>query len=365
MNNKTIKLVLVILIAVLVAGIISFAVISAYSKEDNSRKIGYIMTGDSDEPGWNGMNYKGISAVCEKLDVKLLVKENVSENSGACPEAIEQLAAEGAEMIILSSYGYPSESVKNIDNHPEISFYSISADYYTDNLTSYFGRMYQARYLTGIIAGMTTTNNRIGYVAAMSNCEVNRGINAFTLGVKRVNSEAEVIVVRTNSWDDEEKEKAAVNTLISEYGIDIITYHQNKPYVAQAAEAAGIYSIGYNEAEEDFSDKYLTAAVWNWEELYLDIVRDFLQGKANSKQHHWCGLETGAVGISKYSDLVSQQARAEVDAAKNEILAGYDIFSGEIRDNTGVVRCETDEFISDATLMNDLYWYVDGVIIHE
>lgn len=365
MSNKLTKIILFILIAVLIAGIAAFAVISNFSKDSDARKIGYIMTGGKDEAGWNGMNYKGISAVCENLEVELMVKEHIPENTGACPEAISQLAEEGAEMIILSSYGYPSEAKAVIDSHPEISFYSISSDYYSDNLTSYFGRMYQARYLTGIVAGLTTETNRIGYIAAMSNCEVNRGINAFTLGVRQVNPDAEVVVIRTGSWNDEEKGKAAAKTLIESYNVDLLTYHQNQPYVIEAAEAAGIYSIGYNEAEEGLSDKYLTAAVWDWEKLYMDIVQDFLQGKANSKQHHWCGLETGAVGISAYSPLVSQEARAEVDKAKNKILAGLDIFSGEIHDNTGVVRCETDEFISDTTLMNDFYWYVDGVIIHE
>lgn len=365
MKNKLVKITLVILIALLVCGIICFAAVSSFSGSDNRRIIGYIMTGAADEPGWNGMNYKGIQTVCDDLDAKLIVKENIHEGTGACVSAIAELAEEGAEMIILSSYSYPDEAKEVIDKYSGISFYGISSDYYSDNMTSYFGRMYQARYLTGIIAGMTTKTDKIGYVAAMSNCEVNRGINAFTLGVKRVNPDAEVIVIRTNSWDDEAAEKAAAKTLIGTYNTDVLTYHQNQPYVVEVAEEAGIYSIGYNEAVENVSDKYLTAAVWDWEKLYRDIVSDFFQGNANSKQHHWCGIETGAVGLSKYSPLISQPIRAEVDKAKKEILAGNDIFSGEIYDNTGVIRCEKDEFISDTTLMDNLYWYVDGVVIHE
>ena len=365
MKNKTVKITLVVLIALLIAGIIAFATVSNTEKDSDKKIIGYIMTGAADEPGWNGMNYRGIEAVCEELGAKLIIKENIIENTGDCPKAIAELADEGAEMIFLSSYGYPGEVKDIIDSYPKIAFYGNSSDYYSENMTSYFGRMYQARYLAGIVAGMTTTTGKIGYVGAMSNCEVNRGINSFALGVKRVNPDAEVIVIRTNSWDDEAVEKAAVNTLIESYNVDLVTYHQNQPYVIEAAEAAGIYSIGYNEAVENVSDKYLTAAVWDWEKLYKDIVKDFLQGNANSKQHHWCGIETGAVGLSAYSPLVSQAARSEVDKAKNEILAGNDIFSGEIFDNTGVIRCEKDEFIRDTTLMHDIYWYVDGVIIHE
>ncbi len=365
MKNKLTKILLVFLTLLLVSGIVAFFLASHSSNVDEKRKIGYILTGAVDEPGWNGMNYAGMETVCNDLDVELLVKENIPENTGACPEAVIQLIDEGAELIVLSSYGYPAEVKDLINKYPDISFYGISSDYYADNMTSYFGRMYQARYLAGIIAGMTTETNKIGYVAAMSNCEVNRGINAFTLGVRRVNPEAEVIVYRTGTWNDEASETDAANLLINSYGVDLLTYHQNQPYVVNAAEKAGIYSIGYNEAEGGMSDKYLTAAVWKWEMLYNDIVKDFLQGKANSKQHLWCGLETDAIGLSPYSGLVSQEARAEVEKAKQEILSGNDIFSGEIFDNTGVLRCGKDEFISDITLMNDIYWYVDGVIIHE
>ena len=363
MKNKTRQTILIIIAAAILAVII-IVVMLFNGNGSNSSKIGYIVTGSIDEPGWNGMNYKGIEAVCSNFELELLVEENVLEGTGMCAEAVTRLAESGAEMIILSSYGYPAEVRDIINKYPDISFYGISADYYSDNMSSYFGRMYQARYLTGIIAGMITETNKIGYVAAMPNAEVNRGINAFTLGVRRVNPQAEVNVIWTDSWDNKEKATAASEKLI-ETGSDILAYHQNQPYVVDAAEKAGIYSIGYNEAAENMSDKYLTAAVWNWEMLYNDIIKDFMQGKANSKQHHWCGLETGAVGISECSPLVTEDILAEVEKAKAEILSGQDVFSGEIYDNRGTLRCSTDEFISDSALMNNFDWYVDGVVICE
>lgn len=363
MKNKT-RQTLLIIIAAAILAVIVIVVMLFNGSGKSSSKIGYILTGSKDEHGWNGMNYKGIEAVCSELDIELLVEENILEGTGMCAEAVTKLAENNAEMIILSSYGYPAEVRDIIAQYPDISFYGISSDYYADNMSSYFGRMYQARYLTGIIAGMITETNSIGYVAAMPNSEVNRGINAFTLGVKRVNQEAEVKVIWTDSWDDEEKATAASEKLI-EMGADLLAYHQNQPYAVKAAEKAGVYSIGYNEAETGLSDKYLTAAVWNWKELYNDIVKDFMQGKANSKQHHWCGLETGAVGISECSPLVTQEMLDEIKKAESEILSGQDVFSGEIYDNNGTLRCSTDEFISDSALMDNFDWYVDGVVICE
>ena len=364
MKNKTKQTILIISAVLLLAAIVVLVMYFSTSEDEDTIKIGYIMTGSTDEPGWNGMNYKGIETVCNNLGVELIVKENVLEGTGNCPVAVSELAEAGAEMIILSSFGYPGEVQSLIDKYPEISFYGISSQYYAENMSSYFGRMYQMRYLTGIIAGMITESDNIGYVAAMANDEVNRGINAFTLGVKRVNPEATVNVMWTDSWDDEEKAKSVANTLISE-GADVLAYHQNQPYVIEAADAAGVYSIGYNEVAEGFSDKYLTAAVWNWEYLYFDIIKGFMQGRANSRQHHWCGIETGAIELSEFSPLVTEEIRAEVEKAKKEILSGNDVFSGEIYDKDGIMRCGEDEFISDAALMDDFEWYVDGVVIHE
>ena len=362
-KRKRTATVIVIAAALLACAAAVMVFLSGNTKSDKIR-VGYIMTGSTDEEGWNRMNYNGIEAVCTNLELELLVKENVQENTGKCSEAVNELAADGAELIILSSYGYPAEVKELIDKYPDISFYGNSADYYTENMSSYFGRMYQARYLSGIIAGMVTQSNKIGYVAAMANDEVNRGINAFTLGVRRVNPDAEVFVEWTDSWDNEEKSLLAADKLINE-GADLLAYHQNKHYAAYAADKAGVYSIGYNDTAEGLSDKYLTAAVWDWEQLYGDIIRDFLQGKANSKQHHWCGIETGAVGLSEYSPLVTEEIILEIEKAKSEILSGKDVFSGEIYDNTSVLRCREDEFISDSALMSDFDWYVNGVIINE
>jgi len=330
-------------------------------EEEKTRKIGIIMTGSKEEEGWNGENYKGISSVCEKLGIELLAEENIKENSNTCADAVKRLASDGAEMIVLSSYGYSSEVADIIDSYPEITFYANSAEYYTENLNSFFGRMYQVRYLSGIVAGMQTETNKIGYVAAMPNSEVNRGINAFTLGVRRVNPEAEVIVHWVGSFDDREGSVMAADTLISEENVDIITYHQNRGYVAEAAERAGIYSIGYNNVPENSNENLLAAAVWNWDIIYEDIVTDYFQDYTNDKKHYWCGIESGVVELLHLSPILSDEIKSELEKAKEEIIRGKDVFIGEIYDNNGVLRCEKDEIISDTAIITDFDWYVDGV----
>jgi len=363
-NSKNKSYLLLILAAILLIGIIIF-IFTINSPKESMVKVGLILTGSSSDDGWNGMHYQGVKYACEQLGVELLVKENVPEGTGRCAEAVDELVKEDAKMIILSSYAYPTEVQETIQKYPEISFYGISAEHYADNLTSYFGRMYQARYLAGIVAGMKTESGVVGYVASMPNSEVNRGINAFTLGVKRVNEDATVNVIWTNTWEDEQKEREAAQLLINEQGADVLAYHQNQHYVAQVADEEDVYSIGYNAPAEGLSDKYLTAAVWDWNALYYQIVREYLQGKGNSVMRHWFGIETGVVELSEYSVLVDADIKNEVSIAEQEMNGGKDVFSGIIYDNTGKLRCDEGELISDEILLEKMDWFVDGVVIYE
>lgn len=363
MKTKLNRLLLPAAIIVLAVIVLSLA-LAGYSKGSTIR-IGFVMTGSADDIGWNGMHYTGVLSACEQFDAKLLIKEDVLEGTGECAKAIKELADDGADMIILSSYGYPVEAADTIALYPEISFYAISSDITSENMTSFFGRMYQARYLAGIVAGMQSETGAVGYVAAMPNNEVIRGINAFALGVKSVSPDAKINVVWTDSWDDAEAERAAVRLLIDKTDTDVITYHQNQHNVAQAADEAGVYSIGYNTVAQGLSDKYLTAAVWNWESVYYEIIREFIQGRANSVRRHWFSIDRGVVVLSEYSPLVDEQTRLAVEQAKADILAGQDVFSGEIYDNNGTLRCGEGETMSDEMLFSSFDWFVDGVVIYE
>ncbi len=365
MTNKRriLRWTLLVAAAAVLTALILIIVLSGVDT-DARPKVGLIITGESVDSGWNGQHYLGVSSACERLGTELIVKENVEENTGMCAEAIHQLVKEGAGMVILSSYGYPAEVTEVIDSYPDVAFYGISSEYTTDNLTSYFGRMYQARYLTGIIAGMKTQTNSIGYVAAMPNNEVNRGINAFTLGVKSVNPDAVVYVRWTDSWDDEEKERRSTELLISEKAADVIACHQNRDHVSRAADAAGVYSIGYNQATQGLSDKHLTSAVWNWDSLYYEIIREFVQGNANSVRRHWFDIGKGVVGLADTSSEVGADILLALEKARADIISGEKVFSGNIYDNNGTQRCAEDEMISDAKLFDGHDWYADGVVIY-
>ena len=363
-NRKKLRRRLVILGGVVFLGII--LLIAFYDKRPNdSQTVGFIMSGSIHEEGWNSMHYQGMKAACEDLGVNLIVMQSVLENQNQCGDAVRELVNEGAGMIVLSSYNYPGEVYDLIREYPKISFWGNAPEWYGDNLSCYFARIYQARYLAGIVAGKQCENGRIGYVAAMPNFEVNRGINAFTLGVKKANPNAEVIVYWTNSWDDKEAEEKAVEALVVEEKAGLITYHQKQGYVVDAAERLQVDSIGYHEYRTGMSDHYLTAVYADWKQVYSQLVQYYLKGQANSTTHFWIGLQEEAVKLGSYSDLVKEETKRAVEDAKREMLNGRDVFSGVIYDNTGVLRCGENESMSDDSLMEHMDWYVEGARFYE
>lgn len=331
---------------------------------DKREKIGFIILGDIKTPGWNESHYKGIKTACDNFGLELLVRDNVKENSGQCPAAIKDLSANGAGMIFLASYSYSIEAQNIIGHYPQTAFATNSAEVHAKNMTAYFVRMYQARYLSGALAGMRTKSNVIGYVAAMSNTEVNRGINAFTLGVQRTNPNAKVLVMWTGSWQNETTEAAHAERLIRA-GADVLTYHQDEEATALTAERFGVDYIAYNAILPIKSEHYLTSIVCRWDLYYSDMIQRYLKGELNAVKNHWLGIDRGAVMLSEFSPAVSHEMILRLDSLKQELINGNLIFVGELYDNAGNLRCAANEAISDDTLLENINWLVKGVEVLE
>ena len=226
-------------------------VMPAIAKED--LKIGVVhITDPAEGSGYTYTHDLGIQGMQKTLgldDSQIIRKNNISDTDATAIEtAIRDCIEEGCNVIFATSWGYMDTCEALAEEYPEVIFYH-GTGYKSNgvNFNNYFGRIYQARYLTGIAAGMKTETNKIGYVAAMGkqNSEVTGGCNAFAMGVASVNPDAQVYVKVTNSWIDPEGEKQAADALIAE-GCDVIGQHCDTPNPQLAAEAAGVFGVGYN-----------------------------------------------------------------------------------------------------------------------
>ena len=358
------KLQILLAIGGFIVGAIIYLLLFSFDTnfEREQKKIGFIILGDINEQGWNSSHYNGIKSACEDFNLELLVKDHVKENSGQCAQAVEELVTQGADLIILASFGYPTEIGSVMEKYSDVAFISLSPAEERKNLTSCFTRLYQGRYLSGVLAGMKTKNNKLGYVAAMPNAEVNRGINAFALGVQRVNPDAKVLVMFTDSWQDEEVEEKNTKILAENYGADVLTYHQDEETVARVAEKLGVDFIAYNSILENCSDHYLTSIVCSWDLFYKDILQRYLKGELVSIRNNWIGVQQGAISLSKLSNSVTPKIQDKVNEVYEELAGNKNlIFVDEIYDNEGNLRCGKNQVISDMELLRNIGWLVKGV----
>jgi basic membrane protein A len=235
-------------------------------------------------------------------------------------------------MIFATSFGYMDGMYEVAQEFPDIYFEHCSGYKTADNMSTYFGRIYQPRYLSGLVAGKMTKTNTIGYVAAFPIPEVIRGINAFTLGVRKANPRATVRVVWTNTWYDPVKEREAAVALLDQ-GVDIIAQHQDTTEPQKAAQERGALSIGYDSDMRTFvGDTVLASPMWNWGSYYISTVKDAMNGTWKTHQF-WGGLESGIVVLSEMSPQVPASVRVLVDQEKDRILEGtWDVFCGPVKD---------------------------------
>lgn len=354
-------LVSIVLLAVIVNMVNGFG-----TKKDEIRKnvIGLILPGSISEDGWNGDHYRSVKSVTDELGSELVVMENVKEGSGQVANAAKSLVEAGAGMIILCSYNFPGEMENYIKEQRDVSFYGISNELDLKNFTAYSARVYQARYLAGVIAGLNTRTNKLGYVAAMNNSEVNRGINAFALGARRVNPKVKVYVAWSNSWDNVSVERENVNKLVKDAGVDVLGYHQNRTHVLEEAEAQGVMSVAYSLKASPYSPNVLGSTATNWSMVYKEIIQDYLQ-KKHSVNNYWVGADKNAIEVPFLSDAVSDSAKQVVGGLLDSLKNGMDVFAGPVYDNHRKKRCDKNEVISDIILRGEMDWFVDGVMVYE
>jgi len=328
--------------------------------------IGLVLQGSHIDGGYNEATHKAMVNACNEMDVRLVVEENVFENKEECSVAVKRLVEKGAGAIIMHSSNYAPFIIELKEQYPEVHFfcnYSGSDDFYDGN--SYSVRMYQARYLAGILAGLETETGKIGYVAAMENSEVLRGLNAFALGVRKVNPDAEIVVGFTGIWGVSPKEVEVTEQLILKEDIDVISFHQNANTVVDVAEKYGIKSVGFHYVKEDCTNNYLGVVCGRWEHAYKDIIKDCINGQVEYGSHYWPGLEEDAVELVLCSENIPGETVQLLEETQKRIIEKRDVFSGKIIDNQGNEICAENETISDEVLLYDCTWFVEGIKVYE
>lgn len=323
---------------------------------------GFVYAGPADDGGRIFMRERGRQELAEHPLVDATAyREIASENKDRVTNAVDQLVAGGANLVFMTGHDSAAATTESAARHADVRFVHCGDFDPSSNVDVVCGRIYQARYLTGMIAGGMTKANLIGYVAARPTPETVVDINAFALGVQSVNPEAKVMVNWTNAWYAPAVAQRRARELIGR-GVDVLTIHQDTPAALQVAEQHGVDAIGFQSDMNAFApSSILTSAVWNWGEIYYQFIERLNSGEARPHPT-WLGLREGAVGLAPISERVPEDLKRLVEFRRSEMVAGrFHVFNGPIRDVDGDVRILDGRAMTDDQLQT-MDYLVEGVV---
>ena len=283
-------------------------------------KIGFVYVTPVTDAGWVHQHDEARKAVEAALgdQVKTTFVENVAEGADA-ERVIRDLASQGNQLIFTPSFGYMEPTLKVAKDFPNVKFESITGYKTAPNVAVANARYYEGRYLAGIAAGRLATS--AGYVAGFAIPEVIQGINAFTLGMRSVNSKASVKVVWLGTWFDPPREREAAMTLFNQ-GVEVIAFHTGSTAVMRAAQERGKLAIAYHsDMRQVAPDAQVLAVTHQWGSYYTRRAQAVLNGSWKSAAL-WGGVKEGMIRVDSFGPKVPKKVADEVLARQRDIATG-------------------------------------------
>lgn len=373
------KRILSVVLAVVALGALAFSA--------EKIKAGFIYVGPIGDYGWTHAHDLARRIVDEKFDwLETVYVESVPE--GEVETYIDQLVRQGCNVIFTTSFGFMDGTLAAAQRYPNVIFAHASGFKRWANMATYMADFYQVYYLNGLMAGALTKTGKIGYVAAFPIPEVKRHINAFTIGVRTVNPNAEVHVRWIYEWFNPAAAKEATEALIAE-GCDVFAFTEDSPTVVQVAAEKGLPSFGHYSPMYDFAPDYVVSGqIVHWEKIYEDFLVKIHEGLYTNKNlahvDYWWLLAQGAVEVGAKPGMVINPKYEEALKAKKVNVPGlgevsvydlvfirlnqmadpgitYDPFQGPVYDRKGQLVVPEGMWLSYDSLIT-MEWAVAGVV---
>ena len=270
-------------------------------------------------------------------------------------EMMEQAIKDGYNLIFATTPVMMPASLKTAANYPDVKILNCSLNTSHPTLRTYYARMYEAKFLAGAIAGSMTTTNKIGYIADYPIYGMAASINAFALGAKMVNPNANVYLDWSTLKDRSVKitEDPEINYIMD----------RDNTSPGKFSRRFGLYRTNGDTPDN------LAMTTWHWGKLYEKIVRTVLNGtwkeddaaSGSRAINYWWGMSSGVVDLI-YSQDLPQGTKRLVELLRNDICSETLIpFSGELYAQGGTVMNESDQIIPPKEIIT-MDWLADNVV---
>jgi len=338
----------------------SFGMSALADEPKDKVKAAFVYVGPTGDHGWTYRHDIGRQQVEEAFGdrVETTFVESVPEGADA-ERVMTQLALQGNDIIFATSFGYMDPLMSVAKKFPNVKFEHATGYKQSENAANYGLKLYQARHVQGIIAGMMTKTNTICYIASFPIPEVMREINTFYLGAKKKNPDVELKITWVYTWYDPGKEKDAAVAMIQQ-GCDIVAQHTDSPSPLQAAEQAGVLGFGQASDQMKFApNAQLTATIDNWGPYYIKKVGQVLDGTWETGDY-FGHMNEGAVQMAPFANMPAD-VQAEAQRVKDAISAGELFgFTGPINKQDGTVFLKEGE-VATRQQLDTMMFYVEGI----
>lgn len=326
-------------------------------------KVAFVYSKSINTSTWSYEHEVGRLYVDKKFEGKITTMyiQNVPENEEAY-EYIKSLVDCGCNVIFTTSPVFRNSTLKCALEFPKIKFFNCSNEKSYHHMNCYFGRLYEPRFITGIIAGTLTKTNTIGYVeTSLKNLSVSE-MNSFALGAKIVNPYTKIkVFVKESRIIDDNYEEIKNDSIKNK--CDIVCVKNLK---------RSIYPICSVEKSSDKVNKIIASSTWNWGIYYEKILSSILNDSFNTfintfgtnynLVNFFFGMREGVVDVIYSKEYIPAPVQKLVEAMKKMIMKNeFNPFTGPIYDNQGNLRIAEDELLTPEEIIN-IDWFCDNII---
>ena len=310
--------------------------------------------GDS---AWVTGHEEGRKYIEEVFGEKVVCKSYFEANTLALgEEKIEEAIRDGATVIFTTSPMLSRASLKLAVKYPKVRIFNCSVSQPYASIRTYYGRMYEAKFISGAIAGAMAQNNRIGYIASYPILGTIASINAFALGAQLTNPRAQIEL----GWSCCEGNPQA------DFFTDGIRVVSNRQAPSKNRMYLDFCSYGTYLMAEHSHLIPLGMPVWVWGKFYEVVVNYYLCGKKVQKDHYsainyWLGMDSGVIDI-ELSDQLPAGVRMMAQLLRKNLIEGtLDPFARKIIAQDGTVKNDGTRFLTPKERLN-MDWLCENVI---
>lgn len=333
-------------------------------------KVGFAHVSDGKTSSWTYSHELGRMHLQNELkdNVTTVAEFNIKDNDQAA-NVLQKMVDEGCQVIFTTAPPLLNATLKAAMANEDCNFLNCSFAHSFKHVNTYFGRIHEPRFLSGIVAGVLTKNDKLGYIAPLPDNDIISGVNAFTLGARMVNPRVKVYLKWALDWNVKDYTQQFSRELL-ESGVDIVSHH-NTLANRRFSREYGVYTLKVLDNGDIVPDTYLAVPVWNWGIFYEKYIRSVLAGSTKLGEdnaitgrvrNYWWGLDSGLLDFFYAKNHLPIETCKLIEFVKSSLISkNYKVFIGPIQDQNGKTVVSDGEVLQREQILN-MDWLAEGIV---